>query len=73
MTYHLNGDGKAAVSLSHEYQPMSTCPLGKRVVGLSKLGVARIDEVGSLSKTDLIAWAPLPRRPQWLNELEGRS
>ena len=73
MNYHLNGDGKAAVAVSFEYQPMTTCPLGKRIVGLSKGGVARIDEVGSLSKTDLIAWAPLPRRPQWLNKLEGRS
>ena len=73
MTYHLNGDGKAAVALDYEYRDMASCPLGKRIVGLSKGGVARIDEVGSLSKTDLIAWAPLPRRPQWLNELEGRS
>lgn len=72
MTYRLNTDKSAAVALDYEYQPMSTCPRGVSIVGLSETGVARIDKFSGKS-SDLVAWAPLPRRPKWLNELEGRS
>ena len=72
MTYTLNRDKSAAVAIDYVWQPMSTAPRGCRILGLSRGGVARLDEYTGKS-TDLVAWAPLPRRPKWLNELEGRS
>lgn len=72
MTYRLNTDKSAAVAIDYVWQPMTLCPRGCRILGLSKLGVARVDEYTGKA-TDLVAWAPLPRRPQWLNELEGRA
>jgi hypothetical protein len=72
MTYTLNADRSAAVAIDYVWQPLSTAPRGCRILGLSKLGIARVDEFSGKAG-DLIAWAPLPRRPHWLNELEGRS
>ena len=63
MNYRINNDKTAAVALEVEYQPMSTCPHGIRVLGLSKGFVARIDIVSNKT-TDLIGWAPLPRVPE---------
>ncbi len=72
MTFRMNADKNAAVALHYYYLPIESCPKGVSIIGLSKGGVARVDKVGS-DPGDLVAWAPLPRRPQWLNELEGRS
>lgn len=72
MTYTLNSDRSAAVAIDYVWQPMSMCPAGSRILGLSEQGVARVD-IYNGKAGDLIAWAPLPRRPKWLNELEGRS
>ena len=72
MTYTLNRDKSAAVAIDYVWQPLSTAPRGCLILGLSAMGHARIDEFNGKAG-DLIAWAPLPRRPKWLNELEGRS
>ena len=72
MTYRINTDKSAAVASDTYYLPIETAPTGVSIIGLSRLGVARVDKIGS-NPGDLVAWAPLPRRPQWLNELEGRS
>lgn len=72
MTYRLNNDKSAAVAIDYVWQPLSVAPMGARILGLSKLGVARVD-VFTGKSGDLVAWAPLPRRPQWLKDLEGRS
>lgn len=72
MTYRLNNDKSAAVAIDYCWQPLSLAPKGTRILGLSKGGVARVD-VFTGKSLDLIAWAPLPRRPQWLKDLEGRA
>lgn len=65
MTYTLNRDKSAAVAIDYFWQGLGSCPLGVRILGLSEQGVARID-VWSGKKTDLVAWAPLPKRPAWM-------
>jgi hypothetical protein len=66
--FRINSEKTACVALEVEYQPMTSCPLGVRVLGLSKGLVARVDRVTSLRNTDLIGWAPLPRIPQAMKE-----
>lgn len=65
--FRINSEKTACVALEVEYRGMDTCPLGVRVLGLSKGFVARIDIVSGKT-TDLIGWAPLPRVPQWMKE-----
>lgn len=67
MNFRINTEKTACVALEVEYQPMTSCPLGVRVLGLSKGLVARVDRVTSRD-TDLIGWAPLPKVPQWMKE-----
>ena len=68
MTFHLNTDKTAAVASDTYYLPMSSCPKGVRIIGLSKWLVARID-VYNGNTTDLIGWAPLPRIPPELKQV----
>ena len=67
MTYRINSDNSAAVSTDYFYQPIETAPKGVKIIGLSITNVARVDKIGSKSH-DLIAWAPLPKVPNWLKE-----
>jgi hypothetical protein len=65
--FRINAQKTACVALEVEYQPMTSCPIGVRVLGLSKGLVARVDIVTG-KNTDLIGWAPLPRIPQAMKE-----
>ena len=69
MTYRINTDKSAAVSTDYFYQPIETAPRGVKIIGLSATNVARIDKIGKDSG-DLIAWAPLPKEPIWLKQLQ---
>ena len=63
MTYRINTDKTAAVSMDVYYLPISTAPTGVSIVGYSINGVARIDKYNG-KPNDLIGWAPLPRVPE---------
>jgi len=67
MTYRINTDKSAAVATDYFYLPIETAPKNVSIIGLSILGVARIDKIGK-DPGDLVAWAPLPKRPNWLTE-----
>jgi hypothetical protein len=69
MRYRINTDKSAAVATDYFYQPIETAPRGVKIIGLSATNVARIDRIGKDSG-DLIAWAPLPKMPNWLRELQ---
>jgi hypothetical protein len=66
-SHYINSDRTAAVATDMCWLSIDTCPLGVRVLGLSKGLVARVDIVTG-KNTDLIGWAPLPRVPQWMKE-----
>lgn len=63
MTYKLSSDGKAAVSLHHEYLTMDTCPVNTKVLMLGAGGIAII---GNWNGKDPFwkGWFPLPRSPK---------
>jgi hypothetical protein len=68
-TFRINANKTACVSSEVEYLPMDSCPHGVKVIGLSRLGVARIDTVSNKT-TDLVGWAPLPKVPQWMKGVQ---
>lgn len=58
---HLSRDGVAMVDPDYFYRPMTTCPVGKKVLLLTMHGVAVIAEWKS-TDTDIVGWSPLPKR-----------
>lgn len=60
-------NNSVAVDQSYYWRPLSDCPQGVKIQALSNLGVARYDEWKG--QADIVAWAPLPKIPNWLNTL----
>lgn len=62
VVYKLTADKSAAVSLHHEFLPMESCPISKKVVLLGD-GVATISQWDGKSQF-WSGWFPLPRIPK---------
>jgi hypothetical protein len=60
MNIQPSSDGQAIVDHEYFWQPIETCPLGKKVQLLGKTGIA---VYGSLRRDDTwwTHWAPLPK------------
>jgi len=69
MNIKISQMAKVAVDQTYFWQPMESCPKGVKVQVLPKEGVARYEAVTSKSQ-GLLAWAPLPNKPEWL---KGRA
>lgn len=48
-----------------EWQALATCPKGTKVLMLTERGVAVI---GKYEPEGYLAWAPFPKRPEWLRK-----
>ena len=60
MTHHINNAGTAVVSNVYYWQPMSTCPLGVKVLLLGQGGVASIGNYNGKERF-WKGWSPLPK------------
>lgn len=62
---HLNSDKTVAVSDDYEWQRMSCCPRGVKVMLIGQGGVASI---GNFDGKDSfwIGWFPIPKKPDWM-------
>lgn len=67
MTSKLNSDKTVAVALDYEWQRLDSCPRGAKVQLLTKHGIAIYGQFREGDK-DYIGWAPVPRRPDWMNQ-----
>lgn len=58
-----NADNTVIIDTEYFWQPISSCPIGRKVQLLGKSGVA---VYGTLKSTDTwwTHWAPLPKRPK---------
>lgn len=61
-----NADATVAVALDQFWQPLSTCPTGQKVQLLTVHGVAIYGNYSVHQAKSYLAWAPLPRKPDWL-------
>lgn len=68
MVVKLNREG-VAVDAEYFWLPMSSCPLASKVQLLTTSGVA-VYGPGNPNHLHYVAWAPLPKKPQWLLEAE---
>ena len=66
MTVRVNNDG-VAVDQDYFWRPMESCPLSTKVQLLTLTGVA-VYGAGSRNNLSYLAWAPLPRVPDWLRQ-----
>lgn len=66
MTVKLTSDRAAAVDQSYFWRPMAGCPLGTKVLLLTDGGVAIFGQVGTNTRRNFKGWAPLPKRPDWM-------
>lgn len=68
MTVTINSTRTAAVDQSYFWQPIATCPRGVKVQLMPKFtGVALYGQWNGTGP--MVAWAPLPKRPEWLKGL----
>lgn len=66
MSVKTSADGSVAVDPDYFWQPMGTCPVGQKVQLLTVHGVAIYGNYSSHQARSYMAWAPLPRKPDWL-------
>lgn len=65
MSIQLKADATVAVDSDYFWQPLSTCPQGVKVQLLTKGGIATYGHYRA-GEDWLLAWAPLPKKPDWL-------
>ena len=68
--YKLTSDKSTAVSVTDEWLPLTNAPLG---VKIQLLTVGRVGVHGKLDSRNVshyLAWAPVPKEPQWLKDME---
>lgn len=66
MSIKTNADATVAVDDAYFWQPLSTCPVGQKVQLLTQHGVAIYGTYNYHQIRHYLAWAPLPRKPDWL-------
>ena len=65
MTVKLTNDKAAAVDQGYYWRPLETCPLSAKVQLLTNGGIAVYGQFNG--QPGYLGWAPLPKRPEWMN------
>lgn len=66
MNHKLNTDKTVAVALDVEWQPMSSCPRGVKVL---LLGIGDSATLGNFDGKNRFwkGWFPMPKKPEWMS------
>lgn len=68
-TFRSNSDKTVVVSTEVEWLPISTAKLGQKMQLHTIYGTAVYGELTAKNIEGYNAWAPAPKRPQWLLDL----
>lgn len=74
MSHTISTDGSTAVATGEFWLPLKSAPIGVKVQGLTlgRVGCYTVFTKAALSSGDYIAWAPMPKEPEWLKDAYNR-
>lgn len=68
--FRLSTDRSSAVDLDYEWQPLETAPRGVKIQLLTVGRVGVYGQLDSRNNAHFLAWAPVPKEPQWLKDIK---